>query len=111
MVALHLDDKMLERIFYEDDERFLKLSEEDWIEDYKDRSTCAFIFEDTETGYKYQGWVGKQGSHFSFYTWDSEYMNDTHTLNPVEEVEVIVKKFKAVDNSRITKTIDLLEEI
>lgn len=110
MNKLLLMTKQIEQIFFEDSERFVVKTVGDWVNEYKNQSTCDFTFEDTKTGLIYGAYVSKDDSYYSEYYWGSEFDNCTETLYPVEEVEVIIKRTQAIKDGRITGEEDLTEE-
>lgn len=110
MNKLLLMTKQIEQIFWEDSERFVVRTKGDWVNEYKNQSTCDFTFEDTKTGLVYQAYVSRDGSYYSDYCWGSEYCDETETLYPVEEVEVIVKRTQIIKDDRITGEEDLTEK-
>lgn len=103
MKALKLTDDQLEDICLEGSERFDLVNSGEWTQDCKCQS-CTFTFKDTTTGLMYQGSIGRSGSPFTDWTYDSEIYNNKHLLKPVEKVEVKTIIFKEVDDSKITET-------
>ena len=103
MKALNLTNKQLENIYFEESERFELIKSEGWEQEHKFQ-TCEFEFEDATTGFRYKESIGRSGSLFTDWTYDSEMYEESYTLNPIEEIIVKVIKTVEVDNDRITET-------
>ena len=111
MKASVLTTKQLEMIFFEDfSKRFEVKEKQECINEYKNHSSCEFVFEDLTTNLIYKGRVYREGSYYTDYYWESEYCNDSYILYPLEEIEVVVKKKVEISKDKITETEDLTNE-
>ena len=104
MKALVLTTSQLEDIYFEKSDRFEMVEEGEWEQQHKCQA-CCFLFKDSKTDLMYEGSIGRSGSPFTDWTYDSEIMGDEkETFYPIEEVEVVVKEWKYVSEDRITET-------
>ncbi|WP_039240977.1 hypothetical protein [Clostridium botulinum] len=104
MKKLVLSTKQVELIYLGESERFQVIKENEWEEDQECQS-CYIVFKDNVTNSLYDAYVGKcMGAY------NSEIIgNETNEYLPVEEKEVVVKKYFTVNENEITETESVLE--
>lgn len=103
MKKLILTNRQLEDIYFGESERFAIIKEGEWKQGHKSQSK-QIIFEDITTGVMYSAYIGRSGSPFTDWTYNSEIMDEKEEVYPVEEKEVIVKKWVYVGDDKITET-------
>ncbi|PRR70891.1 hypothetical protein [Clostridium thermopalmarium] len=103
MKKLILTSRQLEDIYFGESERFAIIKEREWEQEHK-YQLKQIIFEDTTTGIKYSAYIGRSGSPFTDWTYNSEIMDKNEEVCPVEEKEVVIKKWVYVDDDKITET-------
>ena len=96
MKILKLDDRELEKILFEDSERFELVESDEWTQNGKCQY-CDFIFLDTATNLHYKGFAGRSGSPFTDWTYNSELFDDVYELKPVEKIVKMVEVVEWVE--------------
>ena len=98
MKKLILTNEQLMNIYSEDSFRFKLIDNGEWQQDGKSQY-CRFIFKDITTDLLYSAWIGRSGSPFTEWIYDSDHMPDElNNLSPVELKEIVVKEWVVIKN-------------